>query len=200
MLKLINLDQICQSLPEITSPKFFIDSKMTKLDPDGLFSEVIFGPPNSKEWRTRYGKITLKSRIFNPIIFRLLKRLNKKLIEAINNYERFDILDDGSIHIHKDGKLRGLSDLIENFDLIKFKQDPNSKSIRNKLIEYISNKENYDKIFISYILVIPPQFRPIYNLKDPNKDKNGLMYDEINDYYIKLIKNVQHFQIYQIRH
>lgn len=185
MIKLFSLDQYCNNLPLITSPNFFVGNSRDQYDPNGLFSEKLFGPKNSKDWATKEGKIELKTKVFNPVIFNLLKRLNRKLYDTLISDNPFKINDDGSINYNPELKsIGGINYLIENWSRIKF---DDSTPIRKKLVDFIQDQNNLDKLFISTILVIPPKYRPIYIVGE----KQEMMYDDLNDFYVKLIKKTQ---------
>ncbi len=110
MPKLINIDKLCENLPEVTTPATL---KKAKFHPNGLFSEVIFGPVknytcecgiyhgpsreggkcdtchvdivNSSQRRYRYAKITLPLPLVNPIFLDLFKFVFKKDAQKIIN-------------------------------------------------------------------------------------------------------------------
>lgn len=103
-----NLDDYCKDFPEVTSPQIF--SKKS-FNPNGLFSERIFGPvksytcacghlwgkhkqgevcqecgvtiENNSARRKRMGKITLPFAVMSPIMFYLLGRVGKTTISNI---------------------------------------------------------------------------------------------------------------------
>ena len=112
MPKLIDIDKICEDLPEVTNLKITKKNKFTR---DGLFSEQIFGPiknytcqcneyhgvsrkgticekcgveiANSDERRKRFAKITLPIPVVNPIFYDLLVaaagRKVKKMLDSL---------------------------------------------------------------------------------------------------------------------
>jgi len=110
MPKLINIDKLCEDLPEITTQATL---KKAKFHPDGLFSEVIFGPVknytcecgiyhgpsreggkcdkckvdivNSSQRRYRYAKIVLPIPLVNPIFLDLFKFVFSKDAQKVVN-------------------------------------------------------------------------------------------------------------------
>ncbi len=111
MPKILNYQDFCEDLPEVTSLKT-IGKK--KFHPDGLFSEQIFGPvknytcqcgtyygisrsggkcklcgvdiANSDERRQRFAKIVLPMSVVNPLMYDLIVDLGGKTIKtAIDN-------------------------------------------------------------------------------------------------------------------
>lgn len=107
MPKILDYDQFCENLEEVTSLKTI---GKRKFHPDGLFSEQIFGPvknytcqcgtyygvsksggkceickvdiTNSDERRTRFAKITLPMKVVNPLFYDLLVDIGGKNLKA----------------------------------------------------------------------------------------------------------------------
>lgn len=118
LLEILNVDDFCKDLPEVTHPKVDENSKIAK---GGLFSQQIFGPfksyrcgcirsyyrgPNSGEVKCavcgvditsseerskRYAKISLPFEVINPLMYYLLikaKPKSKKIIDEILFYRK----------------------------------------------------------------------------------------------------------------
>ena len=58
-----------------------------KFDDNGLFSNVIFGLPNSSRWRTKFGFIALNTKILHPLLYEIADRrasILLKFLRALN--------------------------------------------------------------------------------------------------------------------
>ena len=55
------------------------------LHPDGLFSEPIFGLKDTPDRKKNYSFIELGCVVLHPALYNILKRLNRKLVEAIES-------------------------------------------------------------------------------------------------------------------
>jgi hypothetical protein len=55
----------------VTTSNLFIKDKY---DPNGLFSNVIFGVQGSKRWRNTYAAISLNCKIIHPLLFDIINR------------------------------------------------------------------------------------------------------------------------------
>jgi len=185
MFKLFDVDNYTAALPTVSSSLIFADEARTKFHPEGLFSESIFGVKNSSDWKKKNAKIHLGCRIINPIIYRLLKRMNRSMIDCLEQYKPFDIDETGAFIANDPNKTYfGIKDVIKQFGRLRFNR---GSSARSNLADYLENTKNHNLFFLSTIIVIPPSYRPIYN---DASDKNALlMYDDLNDYYITVIKN-----------
>jgi len=180
MIKLLDLKKYSNSLTPVTSPDVFAGS-MTDGDfhQNGIYSETIFGPLESKKRMTSFSYINLNAKIIHPVMLNILYRLDRNIISYISTVNYFDISKNGELITVEDG-MTGLSDIIKNFDKIKFR---GGTADRDRLIKLVYKSYEDGNLFIDKIPVIPPFFREIY------QDKNGQWtIDELNNIYISIIR------------
>lgn len=176
-LKLKNMEAFAVGLTPVTS----VESKTRtgEWNPEGLFSEKIFGIEGSIQRAKKYSYIDLETDIIHPAIFSILKRLDQKLISLFSTSEYFRIDSQGNL-VQDDNGFTGIPAFMENFKKIKFKGGTSS---REKLIDVINDSYKNKTIFLRKLPVIPPDFRPEY------EDERGrTITDEINTIYVSIIK------------
>lgn len=214
-LKLLNIDEICKELPEITSYKI-IESR--KFSPSGLFSLQLFGPIKSyhcacsklsykgpsyskercpkcnveiiscNSRKERYAKIKLPFKLLNPIFFQMLvgNRHNmKKILNSVLSYREKYIIT-------------------ENGDIEKIKDGeeiPEKSTMLQgldgaiKIMEFICDK-NEDKVECKFAkdnkdcwtienVLVIPPEFRPCGKIDKNEE---YIADDINKYYNKIIK------------
>jgi len=190
---LIDADKLKDKLPHIATSE--LTDKHGNFHPSGLFSELIFGPQNTIQRRTKLALIDLRCRIVHPEIYKILKRLYKPFINIIHQKEAYIFDRDNSKHPlltqeeyekeHQfDSSLvpkprTGMTFLLNIWDQIKTipNIDPNKNPERYKLWTAIKSLAPTE-IFIRYLIVIPPAFRPLV------KTEQYTHIDEINNLYI----------------
>lgn len=198
-LRFIDYDQVYEYLPEINNANFF---EYKKFPEDSLFSPVIFGPfvsytcgcfKNAYKGPTyykkicpkcnveiisslyrekRFARIKLPFKVFNPVFFIFFYGKNNilnKIEEIIFKKRKYDKNEGEKID---ETIRREIKDAIEQF--LESNLEPEHK----KLV-----KDNMKYLFIDYIYVIPPAFRPFTEL--PNK---LYLADELNYYYTSIIR------------
>jgi len=179
-LNLMDLESFCAHLPIVNDSKIFKSEKLQQFSDMGLFSPIIFGMKGSEKFRSAYACIDLRVKVFNPVVYSILTRLDKKIDRIVNEDLGFNVLDDGSIELsEKDASHYGIIGLIESFNSLRFRADTHDRKI---FVEIINNSRK--KVFTSKIPIIPPEKRPIY----PNRQTGEFMPDELNEHYIKVIK------------
>ncbi|MCK5017179.1 MAG: hypothetical protein KAS32_08910 [Candidatus Peribacteraceae bacterium] len=211
-LKFIDIDSFCENLPEIETPKLFESGKFaakglfsqqmfgpvksyncacSRTTYKGRFSSEEKCPKceveiiSNETRRMRYGKITLPFPVFNPTIFYIITNAKpqfKTILNDVLTYTHTYYFDDtgkplrapeGMEWEDPDLKLQGLNGAIK---------------IVEKLIETIDRPEfqfirdNFDKITVQNVIVIPPDFRPCGNSNSGVK-----VVDEINSLYSNLV-------------
>lgn len=183
MLSLLDLNKATKNLKPVNSPELF--SEPGHFHIRGLFSESIFGPLGSQERRNTFSYINLNTKIIHPSILRILKRLDRKIMDFIST-ESYFILDSNSYLEKSDTGMTGLSTFIEIFPKIKFRGETKD---RDNLISLVEKEYKKGTIFIDKIIVLPPDLRPVY------EDENGnWVIDTLNDIYINIIRKAQQLQ------
>jgi DNA-directed RNA polymerase beta' subunit len=180
MIKILDLRKFSNKLKPVTSPDIFAGSSSSgDFNPEGIYSEIIFGPLESKQRMTTYSYIDLNAKVIHPIILNILTRLDRKILGYISTLNYFEINEAGEL-IEVENGLTGLSNFIKYFDKIKFR---GGTPDRDRLIQLINKTRSEKKIFIDKIPVIPPFYREIY--QDQNKQ---WIIDELNEIYCSLIR------------
>lgn len=211
-LNLINIDALCEDLPEVKSPKDFEAGR--KFNKDGLFSQQIFGPlrsfccacakspykgrnsrekacklcgvdiTSSEERRKRFAKIKLPFEIMNPIIYYIICSAKPSIKLILNNLLRYK-----AFYYIEDNNLNKVDEEVSTPKENMLIGLTGVKKLVEYLIEINPNKEefqfirdHFDHVTINNVLVIPPDFRP----RGRNQDGVHIS-DEINQYYSLLI-------------
>lgn len=165
---------------EVTNPINF-NSDNTPTD-DGLFSIKIFGQLGSKDRKNNWGYINLRKHFLSPVIYKLLKELNRNIEKCIMGQGYFIINGNGELVEDPNGE-NGITFIYNNFEKLKFKNTGSTK--RENRLDLLS-KLNKDQIFVNKWLVIPCALR---DYKVPKKEGSRIeAVDEINELYRKLIR------------
>ena len=217
-LKLINIDELCEHLPNITNWKIFENRKFSE---NGLFSQQLFGPITSYSCgcsknpykgpkfnkdrcpkcgveiikndvrKKRYAKISLPFEILNPAFYYLFttnKVVVKKVVDGMLSFRETYYFDENDL----------LQKVVEDTN-IEGKQLLTGlygcvyyiKKLIDKLPDRPEHKfilENIDQLTIHNILIIPPEFRPIG--KESKNDDYLYRTDDINSFYGRILKHV----------
>lgn len=190
MIKLIDIEKITKDLSPVTSPEYTI-GKGNSLHPEGLFSEIIFGSIDTSERKSKYSFIDLHCKILHPAIISVLRRMNRKIISAIQKEQSYKIQSDGILIEDPNGEINGITSLINNFDRISL--DGGSK-IRDDLSKMLKSYSKKGQLFINKMLVIPAFYRDIqFDERD-----NSISVDSLNDYYVKIIRLSSQLQSLEI--
>jgi len=177
-LKLVSMEQFAKEWP---IPVTSVESRIRtgELNPEGLFSEQIFGIEGSHQRSKTYSFLDLNAYVIHPAIFAILKRLDQKIVSLFSTDEYFSIDSKGHLTIDENG-FTGIPEFIKNFPEIKFKGGTDA---REKLIDVVNQSYKDETIFIRKIPVIPPEFRPEY------EDEMGkTITDDLNPIYVSILK------------
>lgn len=181
------------SLKEVTSIRSFV-SNTTMLDPEGLFSEDIFGKQGTIDRKTKWGYIELNATFMNPHAFYVFSRLKRTIANDIKNGV-------GRYYIDKDGELQsiditketlpttalskagtGLDWLKSVWPKISWRVTKSMSSMA-KILRTFMQTRSVDQIFWEQFLVMPAFYRDI----DPKTNKRN----KINTYYSKALRLAQ---------
>lgn len=182
-VNIYNIDKFIEvnNLKEVTDPVLLERDKTPTSG--GLFSYEIFGRLGSESRKTTFAYIDLKGHYFHPLVYKNLKRLDRKIEDCVMGKDNFRIDQSGSLVVSDNGET-GIDFLYKNWDKLKFKKtDSNERNERVKMIESLKK----DEIFVSKFIVMPPSYRDINLL---NASSGVLGHDEINDFYAKLLRLV----------
>lgn len=152
-----------------------------KFDDNGLFSNVIFGLPNSGRWRSSYGYIELNTQILHPLLYEIADRRASALLKFLSGEISLNP-DSGQIEKNSLGYY-GIPFFIEHTDEIcrQLIELGMLTEAGNKLVRYILKYKAF--AFIDKIIVVPPQFRPVDIVR------NKIEMTPINNYYAQIIND-----------
>jgi len=129
-----------------------IEGRGGKLDPDGLFSEQIFGRVGSPIRKSTFGYIDLNINIIHPEVWDIIMGLNPAIGKIVLSKKKFFINEKGDLEESPNQffGLSGIKDLIDNWDKLNLtvvgKKHPED-------VKFL--KKNRSRIFIDKILVLP---------------------------------------------
>ena len=179
-IKLLDVDKFIKDyrVLEVTS-NFMLEPASDNYHNEGLFSELIFGELGTEDRFYNFGYINLKTKIFAPKVFEVVKTLKKFYNEIMAGtlYAVFDdeLKDFVPVDIEHPDADTGYNFFIDNFSKIKFEK--NTSIRRNDKINLLNKfKDNW---FINKMLIIPAGYRDF--------QINEYTYDEINNYYNTLL-------------
>ena len=155
-IKLLNTDLFVKAnkLKEITNPVTLDRGSVPTVD--GLLSTEIFGITPTERKRT-YAYIDLHSHFLHPLVYKQLKRLDRRIDYIISGTKKFNIDKSGNIVDDEEGST-GIDWLYENWDKIKWVK--NDSSLRNERVDLISGNPR-DVLFMRYFIVEPAYYRDI---------------------------------------
>ena len=179
-LYLLNKDKFVavNELEEVTNPislgRGFIPT------PDGVLSQEIFGT-STRDRKMTFAYINLRCDLLQPIIYKTIKRLDRRIDDILTRNTNFKIDKDGQIVEDENGDT-GIEWLYENWNKVKWKK--NDSKIRSQRIELLEIHTR-DELFQSKEIVCPAFYRDV-NLQSASGGKPSVHI--INSYYTKLIQ------------
>lgn len=182
MIQFLDIKKFKRGLKPVIATELF--SKPGEWHPEGLFSEIIFGPEESPERKTTFSYLNLNAMVLHPTAYMLLIQLDRKIEKFLSTEETFSVDKNGQLQNDPDG-VTGISEFIKLLPKIKFRGGTDT---RDKFIEKIKQSNKEETLFINTIPIIPPEQRPAYQ-----DDKDMWVIDPINDYYLALIRRA--FQV-----
>jgi len=177
-------------LQEVISPILVLSNG--SFHPEGLLSENIFGANFSITRKKQLAYINMNTTIVHPLLFRILKRLDIKLIKLILLESDF-YFDDKNKTILTSIEVKGKENeytKISGFKGFEYCMNNNismrgGTTDRDKLIDKILEYKNNGKLYFDKLLVIPPSIRPVLL----NRENGSLeSVDDINLVYISIIQ------------
>lgn len=149
--------------------------------PEGLFSEVIFGQVGSSERLYKRGYVDLRTKVFQPLIYRIIVSLKALYADVIAGkaYVYYDstIQELVRCEMMDAGAGTGFTFFLKHFPNIKFKETDSLKR-KDKLSILDKYKNN---LMIDKYIVIPAGIRDI-------REENGrLSSEDINKLYLGLL-------------
>lgn len=170
---------ITNGLKPVTNPILFESGNVPT--PDGLLSLEIFGT-TSRERKENFSFIDLKGVFIEPYVYKVLKRLDRRIEHIVYGTRNFSIDADGYLVEDEENGRSGIDWLYRNWDKIKFKR--NESNVRNERIDLLEAYKR-DQLFCKQWIVIPAYYRDV-NFQ--NADSGKISHNELTDLYCKLLK------------
>jgi len=191
----------------VTSDKTFSDKRNKILDPNGVYSEEIFGRLGSSQRRKKFGYIQLPEKVIAPAIFDevtggiLSSVISKVVFNSAINGAPFYLMNDGSFSTQKENPEKGIYAIKEFksfndfYNFLRNEQNSNEFQILKKKIhekgldsEFNFILENLDRIFVDKIIVIPAAYRDIFIKENVVKEH------PLSQLYQKLIRLAKKYE------
>jgi hypothetical protein len=154
MLKLLDVKSFTKGLKPVTSTEYFTRT-VGEFHPEGLFSEIIFGPVGSKERREKYSYISLYTKVLHPTGYKLLTQLSRKLEQFLSSELTFSLTEKGELVEDPNG-ISGIDNFYKIFPKLKLRGETPT---REKVIKVLKKAYNDGLLFIDRLPIIPPAFR-----------------------------------------
>ena len=171
-------------LSEVTSTATKIATSMD-FDPDGLFSESIFGEIGTLTRATTHGYINLKAPIIAPVLYKVLKKLGDFYVGIMSGkiYAKWNEKEKNFEKVFGDpedtpGANTGFNFFMQHYPKLQFAQ---SNSLRRETKLDLLEKYRKTGIYTKY-LVEPAAIRDV-QLDDTGR----LVQDDINTLYVNLL-------------
>lgn len=168
------------NIKPITSPVLFQRGDVPH--PDGLISNEIFGV-TTKTRKNTYGYIDLHGHIFNPIIYKVLRRIFRNIDNVVSGESNY-IIDNYGHLVEDENGSTGISFLYDNWEKIKWNDDNKVSNMRKERVKLLTTTPK-NQIFISKIIVLPAFYRDIRTGVG-----TGGQTDDINNLYARVIRLV----------
>lgn len=178
-LDLLDINQYIEKnrLKEVTSKEIFSGSKTKTFDDQGLWSETIFGKLGSKERQTTFGYVDLNTKVFHPLVYRLIHSVSEETRNIMLEKKNY-IIKNKMLKEDESGET-GLTFLVNNVQKLDFEKF--CKKDKSDVASFLN--KNKSQIVIDKYLVIPAGIRDLnINLRNPQT-----MSDPINETYENLI-------------
>ena len=161
-IKLLNNSKFIEKndIKQVLSSKIYLSKN--KLNPNGLFSEEIFGRYGSPDRRRTYGYIDLKTNIIHPEAWEIVLGCDPRIKKLITEVANYKLTDDGDLIEFSDSTKTGLlyfTEICKKTNYNKMKNKSHAKFIQ----------DNLDTIIIDKILVLPAGIRDVIISKTTNK-------------------------------
>lgn len=173
------------NLQEVTST-FIHSSSSNELEPDGLFSERIFGKIASQDRLVRMGYIDLHCHVFHPVIFQNIMSIRRFYVEIMSgrSYAKWDLENRDFVRSTEDDPdaHTGFSFFVKYFPQINLAKNNSLK--RNDKINVINKYK--DRMMIDKCIVSPAAIRDINETDGGRVEK-----DSVNTLYVSLLERAK---------
>lgn len=173
----IEKDIKINDLKEVTTGQIYKSQNLNSFNPQGLFSEEIFGQ-TTEERKYTCAYIKLPIHVFNPHVAKNIILRSGGIIKKIAYGEVHCNIRDGQLIPDAEGKYCGIRDLYEIWDQLDIKKNITSRS---SYVVDILTKSPKRLLFNDKIYVLPPELRKVGT-------RNGKQVkSELNSMYIHII-------------
>ena len=180
ILELYDIDQDIKinDMKEVTSGQIYKSQNLNAFNPQGLFSEEIFGQ-TTEDRKYTCAYIKLPIHVFNPHVAKNIITRSGGIIRKLAYGEvRCNLTSEGVLVADTGGKYCGLKDLYNIWEKIDIKKNINSRS---DYVLDILTKCPKRLLFNDKIYVLPPELRKVGT-------RNGKQVkSELNSMYIHII-------------
>ena len=145
MIQFLDIKKFKRGLQPVTSTELF--SKPGEWHPEGLFSEIIFGPEESAERKKTFSYIDMNAQVVHPSAYMLLIQLDRKIEKFLSTEETYSVDANGNLQIDSNG-VTGISEFIKILPKIKFRGGTDT---RNKFIKKIEEADKNGVLFIDHL-------------------------------------------------
>ncbi len=184
-LKLLDIDEFItkNKLKEVTTVRLY--EKVGKTDPNGLFSEEIFGRFGSAERRKTFAYVNLKTKLIHPEAYSIVSGLDTNISKLLQNKGKYSLSATGEVIEDASGN-SGIGYLVSIFDKINLDKYKKNKPENVKFI-----KENKNKIFIDKFILLPAGIRDLAVSK--TSGQTIVNFSDLSEFYGSLIRNIKYF-------
>jgi DNA-directed RNA polymerase beta' subunit len=186
MIKILHINKFIKDNKfkgPITSPQHFQGKSFT-FHPQGLFSEEIFGLEGSPERRMSMSWINLNSSVIHPVIYdRIQKQIDRRFDSLLSVDKQYSIGEDGQLVEDEEGEIDGMSSLAKNIHRLRFREDEEPGTDRNKMIRVLYKNIKEGTFFMDKLIVISPEYRQIQIMEEKGEVKE----DDLNVIYRKIL-------------
>ena len=181
-LELLNINDFIEknNLKAVSTIRLY--EKVEKTDPNGLFSEELFGRFGSPERRKRFAYIDLKITIIHPEAYPLIAGLDSTISKMLTGKASYKVDKDGVLVEDAEKGSSGVDYFISIFKKIDFDK---FKKNRPKNVAFIKN--NKDNIFINKYLVLPAGIRDLSISK--TSKQTIVNFSDLSELYTNLIRH-----------
>ena len=174
-----------ENLKQITTSNLMISNRN---DPNGLFSNIIFGLFGSSKWRTKHAFIDLKCTVLHPLLYEIADRRCSALLK----FFRGDLSILNNKLISGNSGDWGINYFYDNLEKVVkiFLDQGQLTDAGQSLLRYIVKHKKVT--FLDKQIVLPPQFRPMYIVN------NKLDLHPLNDKYLSILNEVDIISITDI--
>lgn len=144
---------------------------------------------NNNERRKRFAKIKLPIPVVNPIFYDLIVSIGgnnlKSTIDTLMKKDDVTLYKDGNDYVCVNDKL--VPPKVKKWEMLEAINEliagVTKDNVKNGNESWKIIQNNLDKLFLNYVIVLPPDLRPAAK----GIEKNSQVVDKINRYYIQIL-------------